>query len=124
MLSLREALIVVPKQDNKGRSGLSARDAVVRQCVSNFGGATVLSAEGAWLGDDRLYQEPVWLVMTACEPTSETVAILAGIADDMGEALEQEAVYVRYPDGTVDIRDTVSRWTKRALEKAPDLVAA
>lgn len=104
---MREGLIILPQQTNEGESLDALRTATVADLVDRFGGATVRNAVGSWRDDSgKLYQEPVWELVTAYEPTPDNDALLKAIAADVGRAANQLAVYLRYASGNVEILDT------------------
>jgi len=100
---LKEARIVMPFA-NFGSDHSQLRAAL----VETFGGYTCAVGQGGWY--DEVNQEriddSVVIYDVAIDDTLEARRQLLDIALDTGRALDQQAVYVRYPDGRVDIVDT------------------
>lgn len=116
---MREAMIVVPKADNEGRSLRGVLDATTRRLALAFGGATVSEGQGLWIAPDgTLFDEPVWRVETATVPGPNTDAILRGIAYQVGRDGRQQAVYVRFPSGDVEVLDTLDAAEDAEKEEA------
>lgn len=107
---MREAMIIVPKFDNNGRDLSDVLESVFFSLSAEFGGCTVTDGYGCWVRPQtgELVREPVWQVTAACHPVSngDAATYLENLADFVGEAGQQDAVYIRYPSGKVVIRDT------------------
>lgn len=56
---LYEAKIIVPKHDNAGRDLSNLAHQVETELCSKFGGCTARDANGMWLHDGKLFDEPV-----------------------------------------------------------------
>lgn len=111
---MREGLLIVPQADNSGAPLAAVKHAAMSALVGAFGGCTVRQAEGAWWSGERLYVEPVWEITAAMSPSPENAAILQRIARDVGRDGRQEAVYVRYATGDVEIISTAQQATATA----------
>jgi hypothetical protein len=104
---MREGLLVIPQADNSGHSLSSLRDKAALKLTQSFGGVTIRNAEGLWSDQaGKLYREPVWELVTAYNPSHSNNAILRDLADNVGREGKQKAVYVRYANGDVEVRDT------------------
>lgn len=99
---LKEAQIIVPADP---RYALQV-GGLIAALVREFGGVTETSGFGYWLNSAGVsVNEPVRIFTVACEPhASETW--FRWQAERFGRDCDQEAVYVRFPDGTVEIIDT------------------
>lgn len=104
---MREARIILPKIDNNGHDLASAHAALARDICRAFGGVTASDTRGMWVGyDGTLYDEPGTAYDVAMDATEENAATLRDLAVRYGQLCGQEAVYVRYTCGTVEIVDT------------------
>jgi len=104
---MREARIILPKLDNNGSDLSFAHAALARDLCQTWGGATASDTRGMWVGyDGTLYDEPGTAYDVAMEATEENAAKLKAIAERYGALCQQEAMYVRYACGTVEIVDT------------------
>lgn len=105
----REALIIVPKQDNNGKSLADLTKAVALVLCEHFGGCTAVDAQGYWDGGPKLglIAEPVTQLIVAYEPSHNQDVVLRQIAKNMGHDAEQWAVYVRYASGDVEVINLV-----------------
>lgn len=100
---MREARLILPKQDNHGQCLAHMLDPVLDDVARRFGGATVTDAFGVWTCPaGRLYRDPSWCIDIACPDTPDSVDNLRDIAGAIAEWAEQEAVYLRLPSGTVE----------------------
>ena len=77
----------------------AARTIAMANVISSFGGATVTDGIGYWKGD----AENVEVVDIAYEQTNENDLKLYDIADHYRLNAEQEAVYLRYGSGHVQM---------------------
>jgi len=102
---MREGLVICPKFDNNGNPLETLKDAAVRDMIAAFGGCTIREAQGAWVNPDgKLFVEPVWELVSAYDPDSLAGdAALTDIAKRIGTEGRQEAVYLRYASGDVEI---------------------
>jgi hypothetical protein len=104
---MREGLVIIPQQDNAGHSLKQLRDKAALKLTQSFGGVTIRNAEGLWSDNaGKLYNEPVWELVTAYNPSHANNAVLRDLADTIGHEGKQKAVYVRYANGDVEVRDT------------------
>lgn len=104
---MREGLVVCPKTNNAGASLAALADDVAIMLSDRFGGCTRREAFGHWRNDEgKLFSEPVWEFVVAYDPAPANDAGLRSIARTIGTRGEQEAVYVRYASGEVEILDT------------------
>src|ERR1700688_39344 len=108
---LREAMIICPMADNTGKLRPNVYRGARDACITAFNGRTIRYAEGYWRGDDdKLYMENVAELMVVCNDDVANREALEAIADNIGYKLQQYAVYIRYPDGSVTLRSTVQFW--------------
>lgn len=100
-MSLREAMIIMPTQDNRG-SDLSTQLASLQAELTDiFGGCTVTNAMGSWKSDGAVQTEPVACFAVASRQDQTSDDALLRIADRYGAACGQESVYVRLFGGSV-----------------------
>ena len=106
---LKEAKIIVPAPTSTMRPRAVARYCetmrdIERGLVTAFGGFTATPSFGTWRDDSgELVSEPVTVFTVACEDQSKDHATLRRIALYIREKLEQDCVYVKYPNGTVTL---------------------
>lgn len=112
---MREACIICPQHDSAGHSLQHVKHYAEKALCNAFGGCTTLSAKGSWV-DPRgeLITEPVWQIIAAYEPNVTDDHKLASVARYIGHEGKQQAVYVRYADGNVEIIPTTLEETKHA----------
>lgn len=111
---MREGMVVCPQHDNARRSLQHVKHYAEIALSRAFGGVTAIAAKGSWVNaQGELIQEPVWQLVSAYEPSQANDETLAKVARYIGGEGKQDAVYVRYASGDVDILDT-----KRATEAA------
>ena len=104
---MREALIICPQHDNEGNSLQRVKHYAELSLCKAFGGCTVSSAHGSWVDPNgKLVSEPVWQLVSACEPSPENEAKLENIARYIGREGRQQAVYLRHANGNVSILET------------------
>jgi hypothetical protein len=104
MTMLREARINLPVADNSGKPLDTVRDQLARALAESFGGFTLTRGRGGWINaDGKLYDEPVHVFDVAAEDNADSETKLEAIADWLKVAANQEAVYVRFPSGRVQI---------------------
>lgn len=107
---MREACVILPQYDNNGASLQRVKRYVEKTLAKQFGGFTCVNAHGGWInGRGETVQEPVWQFIVACEPTADNDAKLTSIARYIGTEGKQEAVYVRYASGDVQIIETAAQ---------------
>lgn len=103
---LREARIVMPVKVDVASEHANMRDEIVRA----FGEYTAYWANGVWFGDGKTVRDQVMVYDIAIEAERDaTWDTLFQIAMKAGRALGQEAVYIRYPDGSVCIEPVHGR---------------
>lgn len=91
---MREARLILPF------STMGAVDTVIKSIVDAFGGLTLFSGSGWWKQDEP---EPVRIVDIAYEPNEENDRKLYDIAYAFKQTAWQEAVYLRYGNGHVQM---------------------
>lgn len=99
---LKEARIVMPSPAGDGMDHESLRTAI----VAAFGGYTCTTGVGAWrpADSDTTIVDKVAIYDVAIEAERDASwDMLFQIAMQAGRDLKQEAVYIRYPDGAVEI---------------------
>ncbi|UDL89830.1 hypothetical protein LGH82_33155 [Mesorhizobium sp. PAMC28654] len=111
---MREALMIIPKADNHGHDLSNVRKATLTRMIDAFGGCTVRDAEGYWLDNGKLYQEPVTELVSAYTPTDFNDATLREIATQAGHDAKQLAVYVRFASGEVELINTAPAYANAA----------
>lgn len=113
--TLREARVVMPMP----LDGMRHHEAMRRQFIKAFGGYTAQVGNGGWMdpATGEIIDEPVVIYDVAIKPGENVKLYL--IARDTAKALGQKAVYIRYPDGVVEI--VPSDQSKEALN-SPRLV--
>jgi hypothetical protein len=107
---MREALLICPTHDNSGRNLAEVRDQVAETICKEFGGCRIRNAEGTWRNDNgRVFREPVWEIVAAYdELDGGNDAIMRNLAVEVAMKGKQEAIYVRFASGAVEIIDTYS----------------
>ena len=104
---MREALIILPNEDNHGRHIVAVHDRLQVALCNVFGGYTATQACGGWQSTDGArIEESVTCYMVAMEDSQANAAVLREIALDAGKEAKQEAMYVRYASGEVEIIPT------------------
>ena len=100
---MREARLIVPINDNQGKS-LDHVHAEIAEClVSEFGGLTEIEAKGMWFNDARLFAENVYFYDVAMEVSKENEKKLVDIAMLAKKLAGQDAIYLRHANGYVHI---------------------
>lgn len=103
---MREARIILPVADNAGNPLDLIHRRLARALCQTFGGATVAETRGMWVSSSgKLYDEPGRAYDVAMADTPENAAMLRAIAMTAGASAGQEAVYVRFASGEVNIID-------------------
>ena len=111
----REAKIICPNTAKAPGNAPRALYLAQRDCVLAFGGYTAAQGDGGWIDDHgTLIAEPVTILTIACGPTPEQWQALDAIADTVGRMACQECVYIKYPNGNVELRDTAQLWNGEA----------
>lgn len=100
---MHEARIIMPFD---GRGGVDSHKGLKSSILSFFGGYTATFGNGGWTdNDDVVVSENVGVYDIAMEDTESNRAKLRSIALYVGRSLDQQAVYIRYPNGQVVIMD-------------------
>jgi hypothetical protein len=94
-ITVKEARLVLPNKSVH----VTAIQAAIASVAAIFGGYTQYLGTGFWEGET----EPVRILDIAMEKKRELEIALYDIADAFREATNQEAVYVRYPNGNVQL---------------------
>lgn len=103
---MREARIILPRFDNDDVALTEVHTWLRRQLAGAFNGFTAADADGYWLGEKyTVYSERVTFYDVAMAPTGSNDLILRNVARVCGIMAKQQAVYVRYASGDVDIID-------------------
>ena len=104
---MKEARIILPKADNNGQSLEFMHKSLATMLCKAFGGATATDSHGMWVSPEgKLYDEPGTAYDVAMEDTAENAATMREIAFRFGRLAKQEAMYLRYASGKVEIVDT------------------
>lgn len=102
----REAMIICPINDNDGVTLVDTINDTSRALAEAFGGCTMVDAMGVWKARPGVFQrEPVKQLIAAYEPNRTNDAKLRKLAVKFGCEAWQEAMYVRYASGDVEIID-------------------
>jgi hypothetical protein len=100
---IREALVILPQQTNDGASLREVQALLGQELVNTFGGVTMSVALGSWKQPDGIVKtELVSQFTVAYEVTEANDIKLVSIARDYAARAEQEVVYVRKADGSVE----------------------
>lgn len=103
MQPIREALIILPQQTNDGHSLAGLIDELRDDLAETFGGVTVTTACGSWKqSNGHVKTEPVTQFTIAYAVDEASNVKLISIARVYGARAEQEVVYVRTADGSVN----------------------
>ena len=102
---LREARIVMPHGDTY--ASIMAHNDLRKNLASAFGGFTCFRGEGGWVDvNGNLIRDDVTIYDIAIDNDRDApFDLLHRFAVEAGRALGQQSVYVRYPNGEVDIVD-------------------
>lgn len=99
---MREALMILPNLDNAGQSLAPIHRRLRLALANTFGGYTATPSEGGWVSPSgELMEEPGTLYRVAVPDGRDTV--FETIAMRAARDAAQEAVYMRLPDGRVNI---------------------
>jgi hypothetical protein len=82
--------------------------------IDAFGGCTVREAQGYWMHEGKLFNEPVIELVSAYAPSEFNDATLREIATQAGHAGKQLAIYTRFASGEVELIDTAPAWVDAA----------
>jgi hypothetical protein len=100
---LKEATVILPDNAEYDAHLLTFQ----HELATIFGGYTVTKGEGGWVSPRGDHVRDLVRVYTVAMADSEANAdVLEEIALRYGRQLGQEAVYIRFPNGNVDIIDT------------------
>jgi hypothetical protein len=104
---MHESLIIVPQCDNDGKSLAALRDSIASQMCDSFGGVTETDSRGLWKDHDgKLFSEPVTELVSAADDTQANRAALESLARQVLSDGRQKAVYLRLPNGDVEILES------------------
>jgi hypothetical protein len=114
---MKEARIVMP--ENTGINESVVHTALTQELLEAFGGFTSHRGQGAWLDNGKTVWDDVVIYDIACDENRDyTYDKLFEIAQRAGRALDQQAVYIRYPDGFVEIANIGETEHHHALDIA------
>lgn len=99
----REARIIAPQRDNAGAYVTDALQSLEKSLAHYFGGFTRAEGFGGWFDGNNIVQEAVYVYDIAADLTSDTAVKLRHIAVALLRDARQQAVYLRYPNGHVEI---------------------
>jgi len=100
---LREARIILPYDTGDGEADRKAHTFLTEQLVKHFDGFTAHSGQGAWAKDAQtIVYDDVKIYDVAVDP-DQSAARLHHMACEAGRMLKQDAVYIRYAGGDVEI---------------------
>lgn len=105
---MREARIVAPLLANgpEPRQSLEASNRrLVDALTLQFGGVTITQGQGRWTDNGVIYIDPVNVYDVAMWPEPRGDLALVKLARTFMVEAGQEALYLRYADGTVVILD-------------------
>jgi hypothetical protein len=120
---MREARIILPRTDNAGHSVYHVHMLLRTRLARTFGGYTATEVSGGWIdGNGKLYHDDSYAYDVAIPDGKPadigySVSMLRDIAIEAGKLAGQKSVYVRYPEGTVqiiDVPETVSQEVEHA----------
>lgn len=109
---MREARIIMPLLNPQSMTHIYMQ----RELIEAFGGFTATSGYGGWKDSAGTnIRDEVMVYDIACDENRDRVYDqLFEIAMKAGRALNQQAVYIRYPNGDVEIADTDRMFAGRA----------
>lgn len=105
-MARREARIILPLHDNEGVPLMAEHRAFGMRVAKAFGGFTAMPIQGGYANDnhpDGVQIEPGAQYTIACPDTPESVEALYAIAKDLLVSCRQKEVYLRLPNGDVEI---------------------
>lgn len=126
---MREARIIVGRPAAQDEMHDMVIDAVLSvyamKLAEAFGGYTATAGTGGWVDNGELITDDVIIFDVACEMRDATHDKLFKIATELGRALDQKTVYVRYPEGFVKIEDCTPKTdVKGSGDQKAEAVAA
>lgn len=118
---MKEARIVMPVAPLMNSASAAAHAALRKSLAYTFGGYTSTEGLGAWVNNGSVVQDEVVIYDIACDEHKDaTYDKLFTLAVEAGWALNQEAVYIRYPDGTVEIASVDAKEHHACPEPEPE----
>lgn len=104
--NLNTATIIIPLLDNDGSDNSAVIDRTIRALCATHGGATAWDAAGYWASPEgQLYKDGVKVIQSAMTKSDDNRSSLRALALDVLADTDQEAVYVSYAGGEVEIID-------------------
>lgn len=104
---MREARLILPNVGNDGADLTPVHTTIRRALAERFGGFTAAPVFGGWVSPDgKLYEEAGTAYDAAAPDDTASAEFLRGLARTAGEAARQEAMYLRLPNGEVEIIET------------------
>lgn len=102
---LREATLKMPSHDNDGNLLNDLKVKLEKNILDIFGGFSLQRTESVWLdaATGKVYNEPILTYVIAMEQGADNDLKLTGLADLVKLEGKQEAVYVRFADGNVQL---------------------
>lgn len=101
-MTTKEAKIVLPVLDNNGESLIHAEMWLEETLINRYGGFTKSKAYGAWKSPNGTrFTEEVTVYAVAMDDIIHVAKIFLGIAHELCEIAEQEAIYVVTANGEV-----------------------
>jgi hypothetical protein len=100
---LGEAKIIIPNVTNDGRSNADVVKYAGSYLGKVFGGCHAYKASGFWTDPKTgiSYDDPCDVLVTGCEDTPITRDKLLALAAHVCKLAEQEAIYLKFPNGEV-----------------------
>lgn len=99
---MKEARLIVPVHYNDGTEANGPNVMVQDWLVGVFGGFTLTEGKGGWRDPKgNTVTEPVNVYDVAMADNAEAISHLFEIARKVKNVMEQQAVYVRLPNGLV-----------------------
>jgi hypothetical protein len=106
MATLREALVILP--DSKNDKPIHAT--LKRELCNVFGGYTATPCQGGWVNPQgELIEDYGTAYSVAMLDSEANRAVFKEIANTIGKLAKQQAMYVRYANGEVEIFDVYGR---------------
>lgn len=121
-MELREARIILPLHNNKGLSLAPLHLELEQVLLSHFGGFTSFQAKGAIEAPDGPPQRERDVVYDVAMCDNDT-GYLRAIAVWLAQRGEQDCVYVRFPNGTVEFVSPVDVKLPVEAPSAPETVS-
>lgn len=102
---MHEYIIHLPIADNDGNDIALHINDCITHLITEFGGATISDAQGMWMHEGKLYNEPVKRVVLAGPDCAEHINYLKYRAQVFAIQAKQLSMYIVTPQG-VEIMDT------------------